>query len=382
MSFVHALQGLISWMGWSILPMIIMLSVIIFIHELGHYFVGRWCGVKIEAFSLGFGRELWARVDKRGTRWRIAAIPLGGYVKFLGDAGVASVEDPSALAAMPLAARRQTLGGQPLLNRAAIVAAGPAANLLLAIALFAGVFAAYGRTEHAPVVGGVEANSAAQRAGFLPGDIVKSVDGKPITTFDELLNVTVLNTGIELNFLVDRGGAELALRAAPELTQVDTAVGKRQMGRLGLHSSQRPEDFHRVSCSPATCLVWGVEKMAFVAKASFGFFEGLFGGRESMDQVSGLIGVTQIVGAVAKIDLFQLFELAGFFSVSVGLMNLLPVPLLDGGHLLYYSFEAVMGRPLSARVQEIGLRIGIAIVALLVIFANSHDLFRLAMPAG
>ena len=382
MSFLHAFQGLLSWLGWYILPMLAMLSLIVFIHELGHYWVGRWCGVKIEAFSLGFGPEIFARVDKRGTRWRLAAFPLGGYVKFLGDAGISSAENPEAVAALPAADRRQTLAGQPLPNRAAIVAAGPIANFLLAILLFAGVFFASGTVVHAPVVGSVVPGSAAERGGFKAGDIVKSIDGKPIASFNELHETIVLNTGIKMIFEVERAGESLTLQAAPELTAVETGIGKRQMGQLGLQSSEKPEDFRRVTCSPPECLVWGAQRTGFVAKASLAFFQGLFGGRESVDQVSGVIGVTQIVGAFAKFDPFQLFDLAAFFSVSVGLMNLLPVPLLDGGHLLYYACEALLGRPLSQRVQEIGLRVGIALIALLVIFTTSHDLWGLAMRAS
>lgn len=377
MGFIHALQGLIDWLGWYILPLIAVLSLIVFIHELGHYLVGRWCGVKIVAFSLGFGPELFARVDRRGTRWRIGALPLGGYVKFLGDEGIASAANPGEVAQLPEADRRRTLAGQPVANRAAIVAAGPIANFLLAIVLFAGIYAAFGKNIHAPIIGAVVPGSAADHGGFLAGDVVKTVDGSPVESFDDMHDMITLKTGIEMSFGVQRGGQELTLYAAPALTIVHGPLGDGRMGQLGIASTNKPEDFKNISCSLPTCFVWGAQQTGQVVKSTFAYVKGLFGGRESVDQVGGLIAVAQIAGAIAKISLLELFGLAAIFSVSVGMMNLLPVPLLDGGHLMYYAYEAIRGRPLSQRVQEFGLRIGIALVAILVIFSTGHDLFRL-----
>ncbi len=376
MAVVNAIADLGAWLGWYVLPFILILSLIVSIHELGHYLVGRWCGVKIDAFSLGFGPELWARVDSRGTRWRVGALPLGGYVKFHGDANAASVPDGAETA--PSVDRSMTLAAQPLRNRAAIVAAGPIANFLLAFVIFTGMFMAFGRVEHMARIGRVEANSPAAAAGFQPGDVVKSINGQSIDSFEALQELTLMSTGLPMNFVVDRQGSDVDLVATPKITVVDQGVfGKRRMGHLGLASSADRSDARVERCSLATCGAWGAAQEWFIVKATGTYIAGIFAGRESTDQMSGLIGAAQMAGEMAKISFWELFSLAAWFSVSVGLMNLLPVPLLDGGHLAFYAFEGLRGRPLSERAQEIGLRIGIALVALLVVFTTSHDILRL-----
>jgi regulator of sigma E protease len=377
MALMTSLSDLLAWFGWYVIPFLVILSAIVFFHELGHYLVARRCGVKIDAFSLGFGPELAARVDSHGTRWRIAALPLGGYVKFHGDANVASVEGRAG-SVDPLVDRRMTLAGQPLRNRAAIVLAGPVANFILAFIIFTGMFMAFGRVEHMARIGRVEANSPAAAAGFQPGDLVKSIDGQPIDNFEGLQESTLMSTGLPMGFVVDRDGRDVSLTATPRVTVVDQGVfGKRRMGHLGLASSADPKDAKIERCGLLSCAAWGAGQEWFIVKATSAYIVGIFAGRESTDQVSGLIGAAQMAGEMAKISLWELFSLAAWFSVSVGLMNLLPIPLLDGGHLVFYACEAALGRPLSERMQEIGLRIGIALVALLVVFTTSHDILRL-----
>ncbi len=376
MAFVNPVSDLVAWLGWYVVPFIVILSAIVFVHELGHYLVGRWCGVKIDAFSLGFGPELFARVDSRGTRWRIGALPLGGYVKFHGDANAASVE--SAASANPSVDPSLTLAGQPLLNRAAIVLAGPVANFILAFVIFTGMFMAFGRVEHAARIGRVELNSPAAAAGFQAGDLVKSIDGEAVNSFEALQEATLMSTGLPMRFVVERHGGDVDLTATPKITVVDQGVfGKRHMSHLGLASAADPKDVKIERCRLPTCAKWGGAQEWFIVKATGTYIVGLFAGRESTDQVSGLIGAAQMAGEMAKISLWELFSLAAWFSVSVGFMNLLPIPLLDGGHLMFYAFEALRGRPLSQRMQEIGLRIGIALVAMLLVFTTSHDILRL-----
>ena len=376
MAVLHAGADLISWLGWYVVPFILILSLIVFVHELGHYLVARWNGVKIDAFSLGFGPELFARVDARGTRWRVGALPLGGYVKFHGDANPASMagsawSDPSV-------DRSLTLAGQPLRSRAAIVAAGPVANFILAFVIFTGMFMAFGRVEHLARIGRVELDSPAAAAGFEAGDLIKSINGNAIDSFEELQESTLMSTGVPMRFVVERQGSDVQLTATPKITVVDQGVfGKRRMGHLGLASSADPTDATIARCGLPTCVAWAAGQEWFIVKATASYVVGIFAGRESTDQMSGLIGAAQMAGEMAKISLWELFSLAAWFSVSVGLMNLLPVPLLDGGHLAFYAFEALRGRPLSERAQEIGLRIGIALVALLVVFTTSHDILRL-----
>jgi len=376
MALLHAVTDLIAWLGWYVVPFILILSLIVFVHELGHYLVGRWNGVKIDAFSLGFGPELFARVDARGTRWRVGALPLGGYVKFHGDANAASVAGGAG--SDPSVDRSLTLAGQPLRSRAAIVAAGPVANFILAFVIFTGMFMAFGRVEHMARIGRVELDSPAAAAGFQAGDLIKSINGNAIDSFEELQESTLMSTGLPMRFVVERQGGDVQLTATPKITVVDQGVfGKRRMGHLGLASSADPKDAKIERCGLPTCAAWGAAQEWFIVKATGTYIVGMFAGRETADQMSGLIGAAQMAGEMAKINLWELFSLAAWFSVSVGLMNLLPIPLLDGGHLAFYAFEALRGHPLSERAQEIGLRIGIALVALLVVFTTSHDILRL-----
>src|SRR5580693_7174497 len=216
MAGMNAVADLLAWFGWYVIPFIIILSLIVAVHELGHYFVGRWCGVKIDAFSLGFGPELFARVDSRGTRWRIGALPLGGYVKFHGDANAASVRKDGNI--NPAVDRSLTLAGQPLRNRAAIVVAGPVANFILAFVIFTGMFMAFGRVEHEARIGRVEADSPAAAAGFQPGDLVKSIEGQSINSFEGLQESTLMSTGLPMNFVVERDGHDVSLTATPKIT--------------------------------------------------------------------------------------------------------------------------------------------------------------------
>jgi regulator of sigma E protease len=376
MALVNEIAALLAWLGWYIVPFILILSLVVFVHELGHYLVGRWSGVKIDTFSLGFGPELFARVDACGTRWRVGALPLGGYVKFHGDANVASVADSAG--GDPTADRSLTLAGQPLANRAAIVLAGPTANFILAFVIFTAMFMAFGRVEHLARIGRVEPDSPAAAAGFQAGDLIKSINGNPIDSFEELQESTLISTGLPMRFVVERQGHDVDLVATPKIAVVDQGVfGKRRMGHLGLASSAEKNDVKIERCGVPTCAAWGAGQEWFIVKATGSYIAGIFAGRETTDQMSGVIGAAQLAGEMAKISFWELFSLAAWFSASIGLMNLLPIPLLDGGHLAFYAFEAVRGRPLSERAQEIGLRIGIALVALLVVFTTSHDILRL-----
>ncbi len=378
MPLMHTLVDFVAWLGWYIVPFIVIMNGIVFFHELGHYLVGRWCGVKIEAFSLGFGPELLARVDSKGTRWRLALFPLGGYVKFLGDANAASGQDEQALAAIDPAERGRTLAAQPVYNRAAIVAAGPAANFILAMVLFTGLFVAFGQSSHNARIGVVEPGSPAANAGFEVGDLVTAIDGQPIRSFQDLQQAVVLNTGLDMTFGVDRAGQNLTLTAAPQVMLVDQGVlGKRRIGHLGLGSTRDPKDVTYERCDVVQCVGWAGDQVGFITRATLSYIGGLFAGRESVDQMSGMVGMTQITGAIARVSFWELLNLAALFSVSVGLMNLFPVPLLDGGHLMFYLIEALTGRPVSERVQQYGMRVGIALVGSLMIFTTAHDILRL-----
>ena len=365
----------------DVIPFVLVLSVGVVIHEYGHFIVGRWCGVQVDAFSIGFGPELWSRIDRRGTRWRVAAIPLGGYVKFHGDANGASVPDPDAVNAMPEAERAVTFAAQPIWKRAAIVFAGPFANFLLAIAIFAALFGFYGRTVLAPRIGSVVAGGAGQAAGFLPGDLVLTIDGVAIDSFAKMQEIVSVSAEKPLTFVVRRDDRDMTIPAVPAWREIDSAVGKIRIGMLGLQASTAAADVREERYGPVQSLTMAVDETWQVVHRTGTYVGGLITGRESADQLSGPIGIAQMSGQMAKaatkVGIAPFLNLIAILSVSIGLLNLMPVPLLDGGHLLFFGIEAVRGRALNERAQEFAFRVGLAMVAALMIFSTYNDIARL-----
>jgi len=339
--------------------------------------VGRWCGVKVDAFSIGFGPELFGFCDRHGTRWRVALLPLGGYVKFHGDANAASVSDPTAVLTMPAEELKVSFFAQPVWKRAAIVAAGPIANFILAVVIFSGIFLTYGKLVLTPRVDSVRAGEAAEAAGFQPGDLILSIEGKPIESWTEMQRVVQVSADLPLNFVVRRGEKDVALVAIPKLRMVDTPFGKNRVGLIGLNASPKPEDWKTQHFNPISAVNQAVAETWYVGSRTVTFVSGLFVGRESLEQVSGPIGTGYIAGKVAEIGFSALLNLAAVLSISIGLINLFPVPLLDGGHLLFYAIEALKGRPLNEKYQEYGFRMGLVLVAALMLFATFNDILNL-----
>ncbi len=360
-----------------VVPFIFVLSIVVFFHELGHFLVGRWCGVKVDAFSIGFGPEILAFVDRKGTRWRIAALPLGGYVKFHGDANGASVPDSEAMASMPESERKISFFGQPVRNRAAIVAAGPIANFILAIAIFTGIFYAQGRGVLIPRVNTVATGEAAELAGIQPGDLIMSIDGKAIASWADMQRVVQSSADQPLNIVVQRGNKDVSLVATPRKREIQTPFGKNKVGLLGVGASNDPADWKVQELGIVESVAASVNETWYVIERTGAYVGGLFSGKESTDQISGPIRIAEISGQVAKIGLWALLNLAAILSISIGMINLVPVPLLDGGHLLYYAFEAIRGKPLSERAQEFGFKVGMALVGALMIFATFNDILNL-----
>jgi regulator of sigma E protease len=366
-----------SLLGY-VIPFLFVLTVVVFVHELGHFLVGRWCGVGVTAFSIGFGPELVGWNDRHGTRWKLSAIPLGGYVKFVGDVNGASVPDQEALARMSPAERAVSFPNQSLPKRAAIVAAGPIANFLLAIAVFAGMTYINGRQILTPRIEAIQPGSAAERAGFQPKDLVVSIDGVAVGSFAEMQRVVSANAREDLAIVVDRGGQRVTLHATPDLKEQETPFGKHRIGLLGLQASRDPADLRTVHYGLGESLRQGVAECWYVIERTFNYIGKLIVGRESADQLSGPIRIAQVSGQVASMGgLGGLVSLVAVLSVSIGLINLFPIPLLDGGHLLFYAIEGSRGRPLSDRAQEIGFRIGLAIVVMLMLFATWNDIVHL-----
>ncbi len=366
-----------GWTGW-IIPFLFGLSVVVFFHELGHFLVARWCGVRVLTFSVGFGPELFGFNDRHGTRWKLSAIPLGGYVKFFGDDNAASVPDEAAVARMTEAERRYSFFHQPVGRRAAIVAAGPIANFILAIVIFATIFAIYGRQTTTARVDAVQADSAAAAAGLKPGDVVLAIDGRPVESFSDMQRIVSANAGRTLQLKIDRGGAPITLTATPALKEGKDGFGNNTcQAVLGVSRSMAPGDIKTEQVDPVRAVWLGAKETWFIIDRTFSYIGGLFAGRECADQLGGPIRIAQISGQVATLGFMPVLHLAAMLSVSIGLLNLFPVPLLDGGHLLFYMIEAIRGRPLSARSQEIGFRIGFAIVVMLMIFTVFNDTVQL-----
>jgi len=368
-------KGVVSC--WAGLPVLFVFSLVVFFHELGHFLVARWCGVRVLVFSIGFGPELFGFNDRRGTRWKIAAIPLGGYVKFLGDDNAASVPDQAAVAQMSEAERQESFMGQKVGARSAIVVAGPIANFLLAIVIFAGIAMALGKPSTAARVDVVQPGSAAEAAGFQPGDVILTINGRRIDSFSDMQRIVSRSAGETLTIVVKRADRDVTLTAVPRLQEVkDPFDNVHRMGILGISKSPDPMERVYEPVSPVGAVAWGVSETWFVIEGTLSSIGRMFVGRESADQVGGPIRIAEVSCQVATIGMAALLHLTAVLSISIGLLNLFPIPLLDGGHLMFYAIEKLRGRPLSDRAQEYGFRIGLAVVLMLMIFATYNDISR------
>ncbi|MCX7350756.1 MAG: RIP metalloprotease RseP [Alphaproteobacteria bacterium] len=358
------------------LPFLLALTVIVFIHELGHFLVARWCGVDVEAFSIGFGREIFGWNDRYGTRWKVAWLPLGGYVRFRGDANAASMPDAEALERAK--SEPGNFHGKPVWQRAAVVAAGPVANFILAIAIFAGAFMLVGKPVIEPRVDEVLAGSAAEAAGIRKGDMIVSVDGGAIADFADLQQAVMSRAGEPLAVIVERSGERLNLTVTPQLREEpDNFGGKIRIGLLGIkRDPMGPVRYERMG--PVKALEAGVSSTWFIVRSTFSYLGKLFTGRESPDQLGGPIAMAKAAGDAASMGFSQFVRMIAFLSVSIGLLNLFPIPMLDGGHLVYYAVEAVRGRPLGEKAQEWGFRIGFSLVIMLMVVGTWNDLVRVA----
>jgi regulator of sigma E protease len=353
---------------------LVVLTALVFVHELGHYLVARWNGVKVEIFSIGFGPEIFGWWDKAGTRWKFSAVPLGGYVKMFGDSDAAST--PSAgLRMMTEEEKRVSFHHKRLGQRAAIVAAGPIANFLFAVVLFAVLYITVGQPFTPPDVGAVTPGSAAERAGIQPGDFILSIDGKAITRFEQVQQIIQLNQGTPVQMVVRRDNAEVPLTLTPQLVEEKDIFGNmHRRGRIGVRGGSAPEYVKR---DPATALWHAAGETWNISIGTLKAMGEMIIGARGTDELGGPIRIAQMSGEVASIGFVALVGFMAVLSVNLGLINLFPIPVLDGGHLLFYAAEAVRGRPLGQRAQEYGFRIGLALVLMLMVFATWKDLERL-----
>ena len=374
---LDAVRGLIAWTPLGLPAFLFVITLVVFFHELGHFLVARLFGVKVDVFSVGFGKEIFGWNDKRGTRWKVSWLPIGGYVKFAGDADASSKPDHAAAARMSAAERGQTLAFKPVGQRALVAAAGPFANFALAIVLLTGLLMVSGRVVVTPLVGDVTPGSPAQMAGIKPGDLVTRINRTAISDFQQLPQIISVSGGETLNIGLKRAGRELTVLVTPRLTKTKDVLGNvsSQMVigvRPPANAPVTREQYGPVGAFGAACTeTWDIIKTTILGISQ------MITGHASADQLRGPAGIAQMTKQVAEFGFLPLLNLVAILSVSIGLANLFPIPLLDGGHLLYYGVEAVLGRPLGERAQDVGFRLGLVLVLGLMLLTTWNDLVRL-----
>ena len=372
---IASLHGFLHWLIHAGPIYIVALSILVFVHEFGHFWVARRCGVKIEAFSIGFGGELFGWTDKTGTRWRVAWLPIGGFVKMFGDADASSRPDAALAAQMDAEARRVSFTHKKLWQKALIVAAGPMANFLFAIVVMTALFSTIGQPFTPPIIGSVQAGSAAEKAGLQAGDVVQSVDGQSVQRFEDLRQIVLANTGDPIMMELQRSGQPVTLTATPQVVEEEDILGnKSKVGRLGMLPSS---DFHMRHEDPLTAVWQATRETWNITASSLSTIGQMIIGRRSADDLSGPIGIGQVIGKVSDQGVIPLIHLIALLSISLGLINLFPIPVLDGGHLLFYAIEAVSRRPISERTLAFGFRVGFALIVSFFVFVMWHDLSRL-----
>lgn len=352
------------------LPFLIILTVLVFVHEMGHYLIARWNGVRVEVFSVGFGPELFGWTDKRQTRWKFSLIPFGGYVKMFGDLDAASRPDQT-MDNLTEEERAVAFPYKRLSQRTWIVAGGPLANYLFAILLFAGLYVFVGQPFTPPVVGEVLEGSAAEAAGILPGDRIEDVNGWTIDSFEQIPDIVRIAPGEEMPIVVKRDGRELAMTITPERVVEEDGFGNVQpIGRLGITS----QGLEFVKRDPISALYWGTHRTVSLTFTILKALGQMITGDRSAKELGGPLRIFQMSGQMAETGIVAAVFFTALLSINLGLINLFPVPMLDGGHLMFYAIEGIRGRPLGPRAQEYGFRIGLALVLSLMVFATWNDI--------
>ena len=385
-----------------VVPFLLVLTLVVTIHELGHFWVARAFGVKVDRFSIGFGKGILSRTDKHGIEWRLGWIPLGGYVKFSGDVDASSVPDARGLEAMReeiaaargAGAEKDYFHFKPVWQRALIVAAGPFANFVLAVLIFALLFSVIGAETRPPRIAGVAPGGAAEAAGFQPGDLILRVNGRLVEDDATVRRMVSLSADDPMDFLVRRGEAEIQLTATPQrIERQDPIAGPLRMGVLGVELRPLAGETRHVRYPPHEAVWQGVRETGAVLETTLTYLGRIVTGRESGDQLSGPLGIAKASGALTEAAagvqadagvrvanvLVTLISFAAILSIGIGFLNLLPIPVLDGGHLLFYGYEAVARRPLAANVQEMGYRVGLVLLVGLMLFATWNDLRKLSL---
>ncbi|MBI4725027.1 MAG: RIP metalloprotease RseP [Rhodomicrobium sp.] len=367
----QVLSSVIGQLFWWTVPFLLVLGVVVIVHELGHFLAARALGVTVEVFSVGFGPEIAGFYDRRGTRWRLAWIPLGGYVKFKGDESVASMASAEDIAALTPSQRQGNFHTAPLWRRTLIVLAGPFSNFLLSLVIFSGMVLATGIVYQQAQILCVEPGTPAAQAGLQAGDKILSVGGEPVRSFEDFSSYVVLNARSPIDIAVNRDGKVLNLRATPELIDGEC------VGRIGVVGATKPEDTKVTSADLTDAAGEGFRRTWRIIEGPFQFFGQLFRGNACASSLGGPVKIAEVSKTFASQGFINLIPLIAFISVSVGLFNLFPIPVLDGGHLLFYGAEAILGRPLSRRAQEIGFQFGFILLLMLMVYVTWNNVAEL-----
>lgn len=364
-----------EWLYLYLIPFMVLITIVVFVHEFGHYLLARLNGVRVDVFSIGFGPELFGFTNKAGTRWKFSLFPLGGYVKMASDVNVASQPDSKAVAKMTEDEKKESLFHKSVWQRVQVSAAGPISNYIFAVLVLAVLYATVGQTlpSETSELGAVLPDKAAARAGLQSGDEIVAIDGKPIQTFEELRSIVSVNAGKDLELTVRRPGQQLSIILQPEAQTVTDESGvKRSIGLIGVMPSTTV-----VKRSFLSSWYYAGEFVLTKTWWTLKLLGQMIIGQISAKGLTGPIGIAKITGEHATADLATFFWFMAFISMNLGLINLFPIPMLDGGHLLFYFIEAVRGRPLSEQAQEWGFRIGFSMVLALMLFATWNDLTNL-----
>lgn len=374
---LHAIFSTDGLFLGTLVPFLFVLTVVVFVHEMGHYLVGRWCGIGVRAFSIGFGPELIGLNDRHGTRWKLCAIPLGGYVKFVGDMSATSSKPTAGeLETLTDEERKIAFHTQAIWKRAATVAAGPLFNFLLTIVVFSVLFTTYGRYVAEPMVAQVTADSPAAKAGILPGDRFVSVDGSKVETFGDVQRLVSGRAGDTITFVMLRGGKEVTVTATPQLMEQQDALGNKvKVAVIGVVNNKEFGQPRLVTYTPVGAVAAAVEETGHVIQRTGQFMQRFAVGREDKCQLGGPVKIADMAGKAAKLGFEWLVQLVALLSVGIGILNLLPIPPLDGGHLLFYGVEAVIRRPVSEWMMEMAYRAGLLLVLCFMGFVFWNDLF-------
>ena len=364
-----------------IIPFIVLILVVVFIHEYGHYYFAKKYGVGITDFSIGFGREIFGWNDKSGTRWKICWIPLGGYVKFFGDRNVFSQADQEKIINKYSAEDQNKLFVlKPLYQRAIIVAAGPFANFLLAIVIFLSIYMFIGKDFTPAMINEVQNESPAQIAGLKKNDLILEIDGNEVKSILDVSKLIMMSTSEFIDFKIQRFENELILKVKPNIIEAEDNMGNQVKKRIvGIKLSPFNNEINHVKLGPAKALYYSINEVYFVCISSLKYLGSIIGGSGDSSQLGGPIRIAKITGQVAEIGFIPFLSIMAYISISLGLINLFPIPLLDGGHLMFYGFEKILGRPLSQKTQEGFFRIGMFLLLFLMFFATFNDLKDLGL---